>query len=392
MSKSVFISSGEESGDLHGASLIHALKRLDPGLRVAGMGGSRMREAGLVGLDSKEVSVVGITEVIGKSPQILKAFSELKKLLSGRRFDAVILIDFPDFNLHFAKAAKKTGVPIIYYISPQVWAWRRGRVKKIASLVDKMLVVLPFEADIYRQAGVDVEYVGHPLYSAAVCPLTRIEARAKLRLAGFETVISLLPGSRTTEVERLLPLMLRAAANITDIKKLPGKNTAFILPAADSIEDELLCGILKASPLPVKVFRKEMYAALRASDAAVVASGTATLEAALIGTPMVIVYKISPLTYRIGKMLINAPHIGLPNIIAGAEVVKELIQDEATPENIAAEIADILKNPARRNDIIKGYDEVRKKLGASTGTSGDSPAVDRAAAAIFKVMGRHGSN
>ncbi|MBI5887659.1 MAG: lipid-A-disaccharide synthase [Deltaproteobacteria bacterium] len=385
MTKNIFIVSGEASGDLHGASLMRALQRLMPGIKAAGMGGPRMREAGLTGLDSKEVSVVGITEVVAKLPQLLRAFRELKKLLMNGRFDAVILIDFPDFNLRFARAAKKTGVPIIYYISPQVWAWRRGRVRKIAALVDKMLVVFPFEEDIYRQAGVDVEYVGHPLYAAAVCPLTKGEARAKLGLAGEETVIALLPGSRTAEIRRLLPLMLEAAPLI---EKRLGRKTAFILPAADSAEDALLDDILKASPVPVKVLKKETYTALRASDAAVTASGTATLETALIGTPMVIVYKISPLTYAIARMLISIKDMGLPNIVAGRRVVRELVQDTVTPVNIAGEIADILTDSTKKNGIIKDYGEIRGKLAAS----GPGIAVDRAAAAVFKVINRHGTD
>lgn len=385
MTKNIFIVSGEESGDLHGAALMRALQRLMPGIKATGMGGARMREAGLTGLDSKEVSVVGITEVMAKLPHLLRAFRELKKLLFGGRFDAVVLIDFPDFNLRFAKTAKKNNVPIIYYISPQIWAWRKGRISTIAALVDKMLVVFPFEEVIYRQAGVDVEYVGHPLYGTAASPLTKDEARRKLGLSREETVISLLPGSRTAEIKRLLPLMLEAAPLI---EKRLGKKAAFILPASDSAWDALLDGILKASPVPVKVFRKETYTALRASDAAVTASGTATLETALIGTPMVVVYKISPLTYRIARMLISIKDIGLPNIIAGRRVVKELVQGEVTPANIAAEIADILTDSAKKDDIINGYGEVRAKLAAD----GQGLAVDRAAAAIIKVITRHGTD
>jgi len=376
MDKSIFIISGEESGDKHGAALLAALKRRLPSLKVRGMGGAAMRAEGLQGLDSREISVVGLTEVFEKSPKIIKAFRGLKASLSKDKPDALILIDYPDFNLRFAREAKKRKVPIVYYISPQVWAWRKGRVKTIASLVDKMLVIFPFEEAIYREAGVDVEYVGHPLVDMVRCALTKAEA---LRLFGAEpgvTVVSILPGSRDSEVCRLLPQMLKAASLMK--KELKGA-VKFLLPAADSLKDSLFDGFLKASPVRAEVVRGKLYEALRASDAAVVTSGTVTLETALIGTPMVIAYKVSPLTYTIAKLMVSAEYIGLPNIIAGRTVVDELIQDKASPENISKSALDILRDPKRRNDIIKGYEEVRTRLGAGG-------AAEKAADAVFKII------
>lgn len=379
MGKNIFIVSGEASGDMHGAELIKSIKRLDPGISVCGMGGEKMRRAGLEGLDSKQVSVVGITEVIGKSPHILKAFAGLRRLLASRKFDAAVLIDFPDFNLRFAKSLKKAGVPIIYYISPQVWAWRKGRIKTIASLVKKMLVVFPFEEGIYKKAGVDARYVGHPLSDIARCELTRDEARRKVRAGGAKTVIALLPGSRTTEIKKTLGAMLGAARLIN---KNLAKGAVFLIPAADGVDGALFDGIIKGSGIDVRLVRGETYAALRAADAAIVTSGTATLETALIGTPMVIVYKLSGLTYLIGRLLVKVKHIGLPNIVAGRPVVKELIQNEASAENMAAEILNILNDSAKKDAIINGYDYVKRTL-----APGGKRAADAAAEEILKTIG-----
>ena len=376
MGKTIFIISGEESGDLHGASLIHALKRIDPSLSVHGMGGVRMREAGLVGPDSREVSVVGVVEVLEKLPTLWKTFQKIKSGLAAERPDALVLIDFPDFNLRVAKEAKKLGIPIIYYISPQVWAWRKGRIGKIAELVDRMLVVFPFEVAIYKAAGVAVEYVGHPLSDTTSCPLTRQEARAALGLNSEGPVISILPGSRTGEVRRLLSTMLKAAEQIQ--KRLIEK-PVFLLPAAGSIDDKVLAGFLKETFADVRVIRSAMYTALRASDAAIVASGTATLETALIGTPMAIVYKMAALSYGIARLLVDVEFVGLPNIVAGRKVVPELIQEKATPEFISTEIIDIILDAGRTERIMQGYAEVKEKLG----TGG---AADKAALSIFDLI------
>lgn len=372
--KSIFIVSGEESGDLHGAALMKSLKRMIPGLYFSGMGGARMKDEGLFGLDSREVSVVGIVEVLGKLLKILKSMRALKGDLRTDHFDAVVLIDFPDFNLRLAKEAKRLGIPVIYYISPQVWAWRKGRLAKIARLVDKMLVVFPFEVSLYRQAGVDVEYVGHPLADIVKCELTAAEARSSLSIGPDETAIALLPGSRTGEVKRLLGPMVKAAGLIS--QKLKGAR--FLLPAARSIEDKLLQKYLKSAGARIDVVRGSMYTALRASEAAIVASGTATLETALIGTPQVIVYRMSPVSYGIAKALIKLEHAGLPNIVAERMVVPELIQDEATPEKMAGEVLSMLKG-SRRDAILEGYDEIKRNLGRGGAT-------DRVAKSIYNTI------
>jgi lipid-A-disaccharide synthase len=380
MQRSVFIVSGEESGDIHGSALIRALKRRLPFLKVAGMGGPRMRAEGLDGIDSKEVSVVGLTEVLPKLPVILRALKAIKKSLKERRPDAVVLIDFPDFNLRVGRLAKAMGLPVIYYISPQVWAWRKDRIKKIKAIVDKMLVVFPFEEGFYRDAGVDALYVGHPLAEIARCGKTRDEARKGMGIGLDETVISALPGSRTGEVRRLLPLMLEACGLI---KKRLGRDVRFLLPAAESIDDGFLVGIIKGrgDALNLTVVRKRMHEALRASDAAMVASGTATLETALIGTPMVIVYRMSGVSYRIAKMLVDVEFIGLPNIVAGREICPELIQGQATPERISGEVARILNEKTVSEGMKAAFMEISERLSGG-------PASENAADAIFKIIGR----
>ncbi|MBI5233542.1 MAG: lipid-A-disaccharide synthase [Deltaproteobacteria bacterium] len=366
MDRTVLIIAGEESGERHGAELISELKAICPAIRIIGMGGHWMREAGQIGLDYKEVSVVGLVEVIGKLPAIFNAFRRLKAMLDRERPSAVVLIDFPDFNLRFAKEAKKRNIPVIYYISPQVWAWRKGRIKKIARLVTKMLVVFPFEVPIYRDAGVDVEFVGHPLKGRARSYLTKSEAMASFGIRDDQTVIALVPGSRKEEVGRLLGPMTSALGILKkgyptqkDIKD----ECVFLLAAADSIEDGFFNEILKGSPVGVRLIRGDMYGVLRAADAAIVASGTATLETALIGTPMVIVYSLSRLSHLIGRFLIRVKYAGLPNIIAGREIVPELIQDHVTAENIARELYAILTDEKRRKAMLHGFGEIGQSLG-----------------------------
>ena len=371
----ILMVSGEASGDLHGTSLIEALKELEPSIDIRGMGGDSMIDAGLKGINSTELSVVGITEVAAKLPVIFKAYNQLKALLKRERFDAVVLIDYPDFNLRFAKAAAKTNVPIIYYISPQVWAWRKSRINLIKRVIDKMLVILPFEETIYRDAGVPVEYVGHPLCEKTSGALTKDEAREKLSLNKDKTVVALLPGSRTEEVKRLLPPMLKGLKLLGDAKELE-----ILLPAADTISDALLKEILRNSPLDIRVIRKDLTSVVRAADCAIVASGTATLEVALLGTPMVIIYKVSTTSYMLGRLLINLDNIGLPNIIAKERVVTELIQNDVTPENIAREVTFLLKDNTRIEAVKKGYARIRETLKV------DGPANTRAARAILKII------
>ncbi|MFQ5587146.1 MAG: lipid-A-disaccharide synthase [Thermodesulfobacteriota bacterium] len=376
--KRILIISGETSGDIHGAALIEELKHLIPSLKIFGMGGPRMREAGLEGYDAGDMAVVGVAEVVGKLPAILRRFRELKDILNRERIDGVVLIDYPDFNLRFAKEAKKRGIPVIYYISPQVWAWRRGRVKKIARLVDKMLVVFPFEVPIYEEAGVDVEFVGHPLMDRVSCPLDKNEAKAALGYDRTEVIVTLLPGSRKEEISRLLSPMLEGAIEAAEVSRW---KVRILIPASENIDETLLNTLLQGCPEYVKTVEGQMYTALRASDTAVIASGTATLEAAIIGTPMLIVYKLSTLSYMLAKLLVGLEYVGLPNIVSETPIVPELIQGSVTPANITEELCWLIEGGATTGEMLQGIARIRD------GCLGKPGASKRAAEAVCRVLG-----
>ncbi len=375
------IISGEESGDMHGASLMEALKEQAGPVSFFGMGGERMRAAGLKGLDFKEVSVVGLVEVLKRLPAIKGRLKELKAMLTAEKIDLVVLIDFPDFNLRVAAEAKKLGIRIVYYISPQVWAWRKGRIKKIASLVDKMLVVFPFEEELYRAEGVDVEFVGHPIADTAICVLSRDEAKAELGYKKTVSVVSILPGSRIEEVTQMLPPMADGVALAGEYSRWVVK---FILHAADGIEEELIETLLKDHRIKknLRVVRgEERKTALRASDAAIITSGTATLEAVLIGTPMAICYKLSHITYAIARFLLRIKHIGLPNILIKKTLVHELWQHKVNEKNVAHEVLRLLEAPNEVEHMMEGYKEIQDSLG-------EPGASKRAASAICALIGK----
>jgi len=358
--RTVMIVAGETSGDLHGASLVQAILELAPDVKFRGIGGRRMQEAGVELLaHAADMAVVGLTEVIAKFNQIRKVLNLMKADLAASKPDLLILIDYPDFNLMLGKAAKALGVKIFYYISPQVWAWRRGRIKKIRSIVDKMAVILPFEEQLYRNEDVDATYVGHPLLDTVTIKYTRAEALQQFGLNDGATTVGLLPGSRDTEIARLLPVMMNASEIL--VKKMPG--TQFVLPLAETLDLESVGKILGQYSVPVRIVHHDTLDAMACSDLVIVASGTATLEAALLGKPMVIVYKVSPVSYYIGKRIIKVEHIGLANLIAGKTIVPELIQDEANPERIATEVIHILSDEARLRQIKQELREVREKLG-----------------------------
>jgi lipid-A-disaccharide synthase len=359
--KRIMIVAGEASGDLHGGNLVQAMHQIDPSLRFYGIGGKKLKAAGVELIaDSADMAVVGLTEVVSKLGMILKVMAQMKALLKADRPDLIILIDYPDFNLSLAKAAKKYGVRVFYYISPQVWAWRRGRIGKIKKIVDKMAVILPFEASLYNKAGVDATFVGHPLLDVVRAKYSREEALRRFGLREGITTVGILPGSRQSEVVRLLPEMLMAAEIIE--KKL--SSVQFVLPLADTLETHFVSNIIRQYPIKVKVIPDEIYDVIGCADIAMVASGTATLETALMGTPMIIIYKVSAPSYYIGKMVINVDHIGLVNIMAGKTIVPELIQEAAIPEAIAAEVIDILTNRERMDDIKTDLSKIRAMLGS----------------------------
>jgi lipid-A-disaccharide synthase len=353
------------------------MKRLDPGLIFWGIGGPRLQEAGVrILFNSSDMAVVGLTEVFSRLTTVTRAYRTLKGILRKDRPVLLILMDYPDFNLRLARAAKRFGVPVLYYISPQVWAWRKGRVETIRRCVDRMAVILPFEKDFYGEKGLHVEHVGHPLVEEIPTDLDGKEARKELGLAQAYPVLALLPGSRKEEVINLLPVMAEAA------ERLRAKRAGLrcLLPRASTVPAELLDGILQKSSLDVQVVEGGVYRVLKACDLALVASGTATLEAAILETPMVIVYRVSSLSYWIGRRVISVPFIGLVNLVAGEAVVPELIQADVTAERLAQEAADILDHGDRRRDMVR-------KLHALRETLGQGSASERTARIALEMIG-----
>jgi len=355
------IVAGEASGDLHGGNLVRAMQNVKPGLSFYGVGGERMKSAGVELLaDAADMAVVGLTEVVFKLATILRVMHRLKASLKEKRPDLVILIDYPDFNLPLARAARRHRIQVLYYISPQVWAWRKGRIAMIKKTVDRMAVILPFEEAFYREAGVDVTFVGHPLLDEVRKTYSRQETLNHFGLRDDAITVGILPGSRRSEVARILPEMLRACGI------LAGKISPlqFVLPLAGTLDHDFVRNILRQFPVAVNVIRDGVYDVVAVADAAMVASGTATLETALLEIPMVVVYKVSALSYAIGRRFIRVDHICLPNLIAGRRVVPELIQDEATPERIASEVRELVVRRGKALEMKAALAEIRGKLGA----------------------------
>lgn len=368
-SRNVLIVTGEASGDMYGADLVKEMLRIYPDLRFYGIGGNKLKEAGVELIaDAAQISVVGLTEVFSKLSTFLKVIKILKNKLDALKPALVILIDFPDFNLNIvARQAKKRNIKVFYYISPQVWAWRKGRIKQIKKLVDKMAVILPFEGDLYAENNYPVNYVGHPLVDIVRVNISQGEARRKLGLSEDKTTIGLLPGSRTAEIKSLLPEMMQAAR----ILKKNIKNVQFVLPKADTLDAAIINEIISKYDIEIKIIAGRTYEAISCCDLAVVTSGTATLETGLLGVPMIIVYKVSLLSYLIGRLVINVKNIGLVNIIAGKTVVPEFIQKAANGRQIAAEALAILE--------IERYEQIKKELSAISAKLGNPGAAARAA-------------
>lgn len=374
--KKVLIIAGEASGDLHAAGLVREVGRQDPSVAFSGVGSSRMREAGVNLLaDASEISVVGITEVLTHAGSIYRVYARIRDFLRSERPDLLILVDFPDFNILVGKAARKRGIPVLYYISPQVWAWRKGRIRTIAGLVRTMIVLFPFEVDLYRQAGVDVRFVGHPLIDSVRSELSAEEAQRRLGLDPRKRTIALLPGSRKKEINALLEDMLGAA------RLLAGqhRDLQFVLPVAPTLTQEYLRSFTERCPVPVRLSGGNVYDVLRASDAAIVASGTATLETALMGVPMVIIYRVSRLTAFLVRMLATYEHVGLVNIVAGKRIVPELVQNEVTAGNIAGTLTGMLQDRETDRRIREDLGAVRSRLGAPG-------ASKRAAGIVLEIL------
>ncbi len=320
-----------------------------------------MEEAGVgILVPASDVAVVGLTEVFSRLSSIVRAHLKLRSLLKNSPTDLLVLIDFPDFNINLARTAKRCGVPVLYYISPQIWAWREGRIRKIAKRVDRMAVILPFEKEFYLNHGMDVDYVGHPLLDSVPHSLDKGEIVKELELENGRPIVGLLPGSRCEEIRNLLPMMIGAAEILAS--RYP--DLKCILPVAPTISSNLIQPLISRSVVDIRISRTDIYQCLSACDLALVTSGTATLETAIMGVPMVIVYRVSPVTYWIGKMVVNVPYVGLVNLVAGDEIVPELIQNEVTPVSLADHAFGILEDERRKADIMRGLRMVREKLGS----------------------------
>jgi lipid-A-disaccharide synthase len=375
---SLMIVAGERSGDILGAELARALRERLPGLEPFGCGGDAMRQAGVdTVVDSHRLTMMGITEVISGLPRAYRALQKLVAEAERRRPQLAVLIDFPDFNLRLARRLKKRGVRVVYFVSPQVWAWRRGRLRQLKARIEKMLCIFDFEEAIYRQAGIPVEYVGHPMVDLVRPNLTREEFLTRLGLESTKTTVALLPGSRAKEVSRILPTMLKTAGRIS-----LNRNVQFVVAAAPALDAGWVEKTLLepyAGRLTIRVATHATYDALRHCDVAIVASGTATLEAALCERPMVVVYRLSRLTYRIGRLLVKVPFYSMVNILAGKQVVPELIQSDFTPARVAGQVEYLLDHSQAREEMAANLRAVKARLGPGG-------AVGRAAEAVVELL------
>ena len=372
----IMMVAGEASGDLHGSALAVALFKKDPSLQIMGIGGSAMKQAGVdIRFDSALLGIVGIVEVIGRMRVLWKAY-QIARAAILTKADLLVLIDFPDFNLLLAKIARKKGIPVIYYIGPQLWAWRKDRITIMAQRVDKALVIFPFEKKVYEDAAIPCEFVGHPLLDEATpfleTAFSKPEYLQSKGLSPLSVTIGLLPGSRVSEIKRHLPVMLDG------VKRLAADRPPFqiLIPVASTISIDLIRKMTRAFPLPIRPVTGEIYSVLRACDAVVIASGTATLQAALTQTPMVMIYKLSAISYLIARLFLRIRLVGLVNIVAQADLVPELIQGQATPDCIAAEMKRLLTDTVLMQKMRTHLKTVAQALG-------QAGASDRAADIIY---------
>jgi lipid-A-disaccharide synthase len=372
------ISCGEPSGDLYAGALATELLRLDPTATIVGLGSRRLRDAGAaLTADFSGLSVTGLLEVFRLLPRTYATYRALVREAKTNRPDVLVAIDFPDFNFVLARAIRKMGVPVVYYISPQLWAWRRGRIKTMRRIADRVLVIFPFEEPIYRDAGVAAEWVGHPMLDVGRPPASRADFLSTIGLDPARPVVALLPGSRRNEVEAILPDLVRAAEIVRD--RVPA--VQFILARAPHLSDPLFAPLerLRGGAVMLDGHADDVLAA---ADVALLASGTVTVQAALHECPMVVVYRLSPITYRLGKPFVHVNTYAMANLVAGRRVVPELIQQDFTPERVAHEALRVLTDPSHAAAVRRDLHEVRGRLG-------EAGASRRAAEAVIDVARRH---
>ncbi len=372
----IFISAGEASGDLHAAAITKEILALEPQAEIFGMGGEALAKAGgEVLFNYKEYSIMGLMEILRALPRFFRLRDKFRQVMVERQPDCFVTVDYPEFNMRVAKEAKRLNIPIVAYIPPSAWAWRRGRALDVAKLVTKVACIYPFAYDVYKAAGADAEFVGNPLVDIVRTHLPRQEALAKVGKCEGRQLVLLLPGSRVKEIVNVLPIMLKALPLI----KQAHPEVDFVLAKAGNIEEELLTKVLAQSSTPVKVVEGDNYDVMSVCDAAIATSGTVTLEAALCGLPSVICYKANAVSVAFAKRLVKVKYIGLPNILAGKEILPELIQEKLTPEKIAAGVVEFLRPECYRaiREELKG---AVKKLGEPGGTK-------KVAELILKVAG-----
>jgi len=383
----ILISAGEASGEMYGAQLIEALRRavshtgtaeLKSQFEFFGVGGDRMRAAGCdTVVDAKDLAVVGITEILSHLPKILGLYRRLIAEADKRKPDLAIVIDSPAFNWRVARQMKRRGIPTVYYVAPQFWAWRQGRVRLIRDYIDKALVIFPFEEKFYRDRGVDATFVGHPLAELPHPSIERNDYAAQFHLDAAKPWITLMPGSRVKEVRMNLPTILESAAQL-------GPTYEFLLPVAPTLDRSFLSNLIRQQKITLV---PDTLPALWHSRAGIVASGTATVEAAMMNTPFVMVYRVSPLTYLLGKPRVKVPRFAMVNLIAGEEVVPELVQHDFTAEKVVAKLKEILPDGPTRDRMLEGLAGVKARLHAPHANSGPRHPADRAAELILALPG-----
>tara|TARA_B110000211_G_scaffold229030_1_gene286153 strand:+ start:2067 stop:3224 length:1158 start_codon:yes stop_codon:yes gene_type:complete len=360
----IMILAGEASGDAHAAEFIEQITQLRPDIRLTGMGTTLMKKAGVdVFFDSASIAVVGVVEVLRHWGDIKKAMNLVKTALEETKPDLLILVDYPEFNLKMARHAKSLGIKVLFYISPQVWAWRPKRIHKIGRSIDHMAVLFKFEQAFYEKANIPVSFVGHPLVDKVKANIDSKQARMNLKLDQSDIVIGLFPGSRRNEINRLLPLMLETAR----LMKQRNHALQFILPVASTLDYDAINLLCEQSDIDIQLTRDDIYDLIPCCNAIVSCSGTVTLEIALLNAPMCLVYKISWLSYQIMSRLLTIPHIGLANIVANKLIVKELLQSDATPQTIANELFQLLEDESYRSQVVSDLSKVRENLGAGGG-------------------------
>jgi lipid-A-disaccharide synthase len=377
VSKAVLVVAGEISGDMHAAKLVHAARKLDPSVAFFGIGGDRLRAEGVEILyDVKDMAVLGLWEVLKRYLFFRRVFRDMLRIARERKPDAALLIDYPGFNLRFAKQAHAMGIKVVYYVCPQVWAWHRSRIPAMAKTIDRLLAIFPFEPEVFKGSGLRVDYVGHPLVEQARAAIAR---PAEALAWPGEDHVALLPGSRRQELERILPAMWQAAGEIEKSNARSG----FLLAAASEEMEALarsIVGRTPGGPSRWRIVRGSTYEILKQARAAIVTSGTATLETALMNCPMIVVYRAAWMTYQIGRRLVHVPHLGMVNLIAGRELCPEFIQDAATPKAMAEALIPLIGDTPARETMLDGLAEIRASLG-------EGGAAERAAMALIEELG-----